>query len=240
MSSFFSSFSKITSGSQPATVVAAAAVGTGKSVVPLPATDALKVVMVLDESGSMINIKEKMRQSINEFITNQQKEKVDGTTFTLVKFSDNVETVIDNVPINLVKLLEPKDYVPTGSTALFDAVGLTIDRFRQQPAVVMVIVTDGAENVSRYYTDKKGIASLISKYKTEKKWNFVYLSCDIDTFDQGETMGYASSAQSSNVRYEKAHMGSFIGSSLSKAVSCQRATGQTVNQTLNSAPEGQV
>lgn len=215
---------------QPTTV---ASVKVSVPVTPLSATDALKIVMILDESGSMKIIKDKMRISINEFITNQQKEKVDATTFTLVKFSDNVGTVIDNVSMDMVKPLNEKDYEPTGSTALFDAIGLTIDRFREQPNVIMVIVTDGEENASIQYTDRKTIATLISKYKTEKKWNFVYLSCDVDTFNQGENMGYARSAQSSNVRYDKFHMGNFIGGGLSKAVSCQRATGQTVNQTLN-------
>ena len=202
-------------------------------ITPLPATDALKVVMILDESGSMASIKKKIRDEINALIEKQQKEKTDGTTFTLVKFNDNVKTIIDNVPMAMVKPLDEKDYAPDGCTALFDAVGLTADRFREQPKVIMVIVTDGAENASRYYAN---VRSIIDKYQTEKKWNFVYLSCDYETFQQGVSMGYSSSSQSSNIQYNKEDMARFLSHGLSEAISSGRsgAVEGSINDVINS------
>jgi hypothetical protein len=200
----------------------------------LAVTNGLKIVIVLDESGSMGSIKDKMRSGVNEFIQGQQNQKADGTTFTLVKFSDNVSTVVDNKPIDEVKTLTENDYIPTGSTALFDAVGLTIERFSEQPKVLMVIVTDGEENASRKYTKKQEITKLIAKYKDEKKWNFVYLSCDVDTFAQGQAMGYAASSQTSNVQVQKSMMSNYMGAQLNAAVSSFRKSGTNVNDTLNS------
>lgn len=199
----------------------------------LPASDHLRVIIILDESSSMGTIKNSMRNSINDFLVKQQKDSVDNTTFTLVKFSDFVRTTIDNVPINEVKLLTERDYVPSGCTALNDAIGLTIERFSLQSNVIMVIVTDGAENVSQYYTNGTAIKQLIGKYKHEKQWNFVYLSCDADTFGQGQNLGFAASAQSSNICYDKLNMANFMSGRLSDAVSQQRSTGQKVNDSLN-------
>ena len=201
----------------------------------LVTSEKLKIVLILDASGSMNSIKNEMRISVNEFISGQQNIKDDGTTFTLVKFSDIVETIIDDIPIDKVKLMEPKEYSTNGITALFDAIGSTIDRFKEQPNVLMVIVTDGQENASTQYKDKKQITQMISDSKQKNNWSFVYLSSDADTFTQGDSLGCGNSSRSSNILTHKSKMSEFMTTNLKNACFDFRKHGKNINKELNAS-----
>lgn len=120
--------------------------------------------MVLDESGSMEAIKKDMLKSINDLITEQKQVKGRPATFTLVKFNDKVSRVIQNKSLDQVNVLTSEDYVPNGSTALYDAIGDTVNWFRNERDVLMVIVTDGQENASTNY-NKHNITQMIDNKK---------------------------------------------------------------------------
>jgi hypothetical protein len=192
----------------------------------------LKIVMVLDESGSMADIKLKIIKSINDFVMEQQQLKSDGTTMTLLKFSDKLKYVFQRKPLEDIREITPFDYMPDGSTALYDAIGNAIEQFKEESNVIMVIVTDGQENASKNYTRSK-ITDMINKCKSNKLWNFVYLSSDIDTFTQGNNIGMANSFQSTNYVTQKECMGSYLSQDLSRAVKAQRVTGVNMNSILN-------
>lgn len=193
----------------------------------------LHIIFIIDKSGSMTNIAEQMRTSINEFIKTQQDLKIDGSTFTCVMFSDNVYTFIDKQPLCEVKQLVKNDYVTTGSTALFDAIGMTIEKYKHETNVLLVIVTDGEENASRKFTEKKTITEMIADVKDKNKWNTVYLSCDIDTFSQGEQLGIGVSLNSSNACVSKNKMSGYLNTRLSDAVSNFRTNSVNINDSLN-------
>jgi hypothetical protein len=146
------------------------------------------IVLVLDSSGSMASIKNDIVGSVNEFIKGQQYAEVkEIPIFTLVKFSDTVQTVVEK-PLNQIRPITDKDYTPTGSTALYDAIGMTMEKLKDKKRVIMVIVTDGQENASRKF-NRKQIFDMINEYKTKAEWAFIYLSSDIDTFAQGDNIG---------------------------------------------------
>ena len=165
----------------------------------------VKVVLILDESGSMGSVKESILKSVNEFI-DKQKIGIKGKeedTFSLIKFSDVIPQPIpiDNKPMNLVRHIV--EYNPSGGTALFDAIGFGIERFKKKNRVIMVVVTDGQENSSQKYKTRTEIQKLIVKQKTEKQWTFIYLSTDIDTFIEANAIGIVS--QDSCQRQSKTH-----------------------------------
>ena len=116
---------------------------------PVESNDLFKIVLILDESGSMDNIREKMLHSINDLIKEQKQIKDRPATFTLVKFNDGINRKFNNSPLENVNFLTPEDYVPSGTTALYDAIGSTINWFRNEKDVLMVIITDGQENASK-------------------------------------------------------------------------------------------
>ncbi len=115
---------------------------------PVDSNNFFKIVIVLDESGSMESVKDSIRNSINDLIQEQKQIKSRPATFTLVKFNENVNRVIKNKPLDSVDLLTSVDYRPNGATALYDCIGDTIDWYRNEKVVLTVIVTDGQENGS--------------------------------------------------------------------------------------------
>lgn len=202
----------------------------------------VKIIMILDESGSMNCITHKIRTAVNEFIETQRsvviegEEKHDADTFTLVKFSDIVQTppIISNCPIGELKLLDDSDYKPSGGTALFDAIGLTLTDYKDHDHVLCVIVTDGQENASRTFKTHESIQTLVSTYKQEKSWQFIYLSTDIDTFQQGNMIGISNqSSGCNNIAIGHQHMSSFISKECSRGVTGYREQRGKVSVNLN-------
>ncbi|MBK9319176.1 MAG: hypothetical protein IPM91_10355 [Bacteroidetes bacterium] len=82
-------------------------------------------------------------------------------------------------------LLTSRQYVPEGSTALLDAIGMRImDTERllsPEDDVVIVVLTDGEENASQFFTYKQ-IAEKISNRKRTERWSFSFVGADIDAW----------------------------------------------------------
>ena len=191
-----------------------------------------KIVLVLDESGSMESIRNDMLKSINDLIKEQQQVKERPSTFTLVKFSDKVNRYISNKPLNNIKLLSSEDYTPNGATALYDAIGDTINWFRNEKDVLMVIVTDGQENSSTKY-NKYEINRMIEQKKERNNWSYVYLSNDLNTQLQGDNIGLHKSAYATNCQVDKVNFGNYISQNLNSAITNCRQRGITVQSQLN-------
>jgi len=194
--------------------------------------DKFKIVVILDESGSMGNIRKNMLDSLNDLIREQKQIKERPTTFTLVKFNDKINRKMENVSLEHTNMLTTEDYNPSGSTALYDAIGSTINRFRNERDVLMVIITDGQENASKKF-DKQYVSTKLDEKKKYNNWSYVYLSCDLNTFQQGNDMGLVNNAHSSNVQMVAESYGSFISKNLNKAVTNYRQNGMSVQSQLN-------
>lgn len=203
-----------------------------KKTEPVTSNCFFKIVIILDESGSMETVKESMRSSINDLIKEQQQIKGRPATFTLVKFSDKVKRTIQNKPLESINLLTSEDYSPNGSTALYDAIGDTIDWFRNEKDVLMVIVTDGQENASRSFS-KREVTRMIEDRKKYDNWTYVYLSCDLNTAAQGDAIGLDSSYECTNAVVKQAHFGDYISRGLNTAIKNYRTDGLSVQQQLN-------
>jgi len=152
-----------------------------------------QIVCVLDRSGSMATIIEDAIGGFNEFLS-KQKELDDDATITVVLFDDRYEMLYDNVSVKEAKSLTRNEWSPRGTTALYDAIGKTINNVESShkkmlnenlpDKVLFVIVTDGLENASREFKHDT-IKSLISKKEKESNWKFLYLAADQDAFDVG-------------------------------------------------------
>lgn len=152
------------------------------------------VGVVLDESGSMAFGKDKTVSGINDY-TGALKGSKNPIKFTRVRFGgQNIRKDYVNTPMRDVGLLS--DYHPGGGTPLFDAIGDTISEVEAQTegknvGVVIVIMTDGQENMSTRWT-KDSIMSLISK-KEEAGWQFLFLGANKDAMNGGSSIGVANS-----------------------------------------------
>jgi hypothetical protein len=161
--------------------------------------DDYKIVLILDESGSMSSIKSHIVDSINDLIRKQKEVKGRTTLFTLIKFNNETRTIKQNADFSTIDYLANSEYNPSGGTALYDAIGETLEAYKDEKNVLIVIITDGEENTSRKYC-KADVAPKIDSLKTntEKGWSFVYIGCDLETAKQGDKIGLATSANACN------------------------------------------
>jgi uncharacterized protein with von Willebrand factor type A (vWA) domain len=148
-----------------------------------------EIVVVLDSSGSMLNLQKDTVTNFNNFIAEQRK-LFDNIDVTLISFADKPKTVFAGVPISKVKELSLSDYRPDGYTALNDAIGkaLTYLEVKSPSRAIVCIVTDGGENYSKEYTSTQ-IKEKIQKLENQEGWRFVYLAANVDAFSTGAAIG---------------------------------------------------
>jgi uncharacterized protein YegL len=149
----------------------------------------IEIISVLDRSGSMETIQTEAIGTYNTFLK-EQREMPGAVKLTTILFDDHYDVLYEQEPLESVPDLDNQTFVPRGMTALYDAVGKTIQTVSErlaktkeddQPAkVIMVILTDGEENASKEYTGTK-ISALI-KAKQEQDWEFIYLASDLNQF----------------------------------------------------------
>ena len=101
---------------------------------------------------------------------------------SLVTFNDDVKTIYECVPVNEVVELTAETYQPDCCTALYDAMGISLNVLRKKVAeddkVLVTVVTDGYENASKEYSGK-AIKALVDELKS-KEWVFAYIGANQD------------------------------------------------------------
>jgi hypothetical protein len=157
--------------------------------------------MLLDESGSMTNLRKDVIGTVNTFIEEQRKLP-DPAVMAIACFGDHIQGGIKFIrPMIDLKEIAPLtdvDFVPNGWTPLLDATGgsivsLDADWAREKPdRCVFSTFTDGQENASKEYTLGK-IKSLIEAREKSGLWVFQFLGANIDSFATAQQMGYNSS-----------------------------------------------
>jgi uncharacterized protein YegL len=149
--------------------------------------DATQIVIVLDRSGSMEVVREATIESFNQFIINEKAKPGEARVY-FVQFNTQYQVLFDK-PIADAPTLSYLSYQPDGGTALYDAVGHTIDaigqrlsamRESERPSkVIFVVLTDGEENSSRRYSQMM-IAERIEHQRNKYGWEFVFLGANQD------------------------------------------------------------
>lgn len=174
-----------------------------------------KLILILDESGSMQGQRLAVIQGVNQFLS-QQKENQDllpYTDFRLVKFHSQVD-LGEEKPLQDTRDLTIEDYQPNNMTALYDAIGMTAELYPETNNVIVCIVTDGAENSSQIFTEHYKIQDLIQEKKDNHQWAFIYLSENLES--QGESMGIQTSSSlqdgSYNYSVDPGNLGTYLGS----------------------------
>jgi len=143
----------------------------------------MDIVFLLDKSGSMAGCEKDTIDSYNNYILEELNNNVNIST---ILFNDKCETLYFRKNIKDVKPLTNRDYYTTGCTALYDAIGKTIDKFEEvNNKVLFIITTDGLENSSIKYT-RKEIFKMINEHKN---WEFIYIGADIDSYAEGNRIG---------------------------------------------------
>ena len=156
-----------------------------------------ELVFILDRSGSMSGLESDTIGGFNSMIERQKKDE--GKVYVSTVLFNHTSTVIhDRADISEIREMTDRDYVPSGSTALLDAIGDSIRHIRNihkyaRPEDVpehtmFIITTDGMENSSSRYTYDK-IKSMISKRKEKNNWEFLFVGANIDAVSVASQVG---------------------------------------------------
>lgn len=180
------------------------------------------IIFIMDQSGSMASIKQDAIGGYNTLLE-QQKALPGQCAWTLVKFNDKVQ--IGSGSRQKIAEAQPLDeltYVPSGMTALYDAIGQTLSQARnwQMPdnpdhKVIVAIMTDGAENSSREYSLTR-VRELTDEL-TARGWIFQYMGANQDAFSVAATMNIAN-------QYTQNYTATGIGTRAAYGVSGQSMT----------------
>lgn len=157
--------------------------------------DITHVALLIDESESMLGAKAATLDGINEYIsTLRSKPGRYRITLTMFNSLHGCRVVFADWPLADVKLITADHYRPAGMTPLYDAVGTTVRRMaetiRGSARVLVVIQTDGMENVSKAF-NQFAIRDLVQS-KEREGWTFLYLGADLtpaQSMQAAQTMG---------------------------------------------------
>lgn len=147
-----------------------------------------EIVVVLDRSGSMSSISKATVEGFNTFLKEQQNAQ--GVAYiTLVQFDDQYEVNYKSIPVKeALELVDRETFIPRGSTALYDAIGKTINELNTTRDVVFVIITDGHENASKEFRSD-AIKKIIENQENEKGWKFIYMGANQNAITTGAQFG---------------------------------------------------
>lgn len=156
-----------------------------------------ELIFILDRSGSMAGLESDTTGGFNAMLEKQRNAPGDAVV-TTVLFDDMFELLHDRIDIRAVKPITEREYFVRGSTALLDAIGLTISKIanvQKQTAeehradkVLFVITTDGMENASREYTYEK-VRDMVRHQKVKYGWEFIFLGANIDAIATAASFG---------------------------------------------------
>jgi len=156
----------------------------------------IKRFFILDRSGSMEIIRDNTIHGFNNFVNEQRQF---GGTMSLVIFDQEITSVYSECDINNVPPLDDMTYIPRGTTALYDAIGMTIsyvDRMLQHQhtnhdntIIKFIILTDGFDNSSSRYNMNQ-IREMIQTY-TQLEWDFMFLGSNEEAIFAAKNIGIA-------------------------------------------------
>lgn len=155
---------------------------------------------IIDRSGSMTGMEQMAVNGFNDHLKTIQNLKIEFPEqefiCSLTTFNHEVETIVDSKPITQIAPIEIGQYKPSGTTALLDAIGKSMhdvnetyqDKLKKnEMSVVFVIITDGYENASRFFS-YHDIARKISDLEKTNNWTFTFLGADFDAFQTSKML----------------------------------------------------
>lgn len=158
-----------------------------------------EIIVISDRSSSMREVRDEAISGFNTFLKEQQEADIGRCLLTYCHFNTEYEIVHAGIPIEDMKPLDHSTYQPAGMTALFDAVGRTIDEVgarlaktredKRPGAVIVVILTDGEENTSSGEYKNGRLEKMIKTQADDFQWSFIFLGKGLDAFQGGAKMG---------------------------------------------------
>lgn len=156
--------------------------------------------LIVDRSGSMADCIPATIGGFNEQMqvisALQERFPEQEISVGLTIFNQDVSHQFFDANPAEVALLTRENYGPNGSTALLDAIGMTVSLIKEnnqlallsaENTVVVVIITDGYENASRLFKLQR-IREMITALEASGQWTFSYLGATLDAVDVADSL----------------------------------------------------
>ena len=183
--------------------------------------------LIVDKSGSMCDCIQQTVNGFNEQISKvrelQQQYPEQEISIGLTTFNGEVQEHFYRGRPESISPLAPQSYRPKGSTALLDAIGISVKHIEKlldipdpeaESTVVVVILTDGEENASRMHT-LSDISTTIARLEETGKWTFSFIGATLDAVNVAVSM---SIKKQNSFSFNKKDMESSVFSVLSKSM----------------------
>jgi uncharacterized protein YegL len=167
-----------------------------KAATTTPAKKTL-LAFIQDRSGSMSGVWQETLNGFKKYVedmqADQKKDNEIEYIFSLTTFDTQIENPYLGVPIASVDGGKLKEFGPRGSTALYDAVGKTLQALDDDKSItfdkaIVIICTDGEENSSREYS-KDALHAAIDDRIKRGNWTFTYLGTQPETWAAASSLG---------------------------------------------------
>lgn len=181
-------------------------------------------LLVLDRSGSMDSCWKSTIDGLNEqlgTIRSLNKKYPEQRYFlTLVAFDSEIETIVNDRPIDEVNNFDGTEFPPRGMTSLHDAIGISITNLKANlvkkdkdsdsiSTALVVVMTDGGENSSKEY-NSISVKKMIDELTETGAWTFSYMGANQDAvltargfgISAGNSINYTSTAAGASVAYD--------------------------------------
>ncbi len=189
-----------------------------------------ELVFIIDKSASMGGLEEETLRGFNSMLEEQQS--LDGEAIvTTFLFDAHCTLLHDRINIQAVEPLTREDYSIGRGTAMLDAIGMAMHKIREAQRmtkedyraekVLFIIITDGEENSSRYYTSDM-IGERIRRHK-KNGWEFVLFGANINAAAYAAKLGI--NADHAHNYYSDPHGLQMAYSAMSAVSSKFRTTG---------------
>jgi len=157
--------------------------------------------LIVDRSGSMSDCVNATIDGFNEQLLRIRSMEAEfpeqDICVGVTLFDHRIDHIKIGAPVTEIVKLSRENYVPDGTTALLDAIGITTGILEERDAgmstlpstFVVVVLTDGHENSSQIFNLEQ-IRSRITRLEATGKWTFSFIGATLDALDVAEQMAF--------------------------------------------------
>jgi len=145
----------------------------------------MDIVMLIDESESIRPVVGSYINGINNVITTQRTLSP-NSRFSLIMFNTEVKVKYFNVLITDVPIMLNGDLVPSGLTAMYNAIATVFNEKKDDRPTIMIVMTDGLDNCSGVRPDQ--LIPYIAQLK-QQNWTFLFLGASKQSNLFGRLLG---------------------------------------------------
>merc|ERR1739848_230928 len=96
--------------------------------------------------------------------------------------------------------LTDQDYKPRGQTALYDAIGCTLDAYKEEEGNIVMVISDGNDNASKIFNSNQ-VRDMVWDLEQNKEWTYEMFGFEIAAKEVARKIGIRKSQRVAKTRY---------------------------------------